>query len=73
MPLFASYDVESGRYQLEFSSALPFPTGDEQQDARMMNECIEGYVNPRPEQYMWILRLLKTRPDGGKNPYRVDS
>ncbi|GAL05780.1 lipid A biosynthesis (KDO) 2-(lauroyl)-lipid IVA acyltransferase [Photobacterium aphoticum] len=34
-----------------------------------MNQCIEQYVTERPEQYMWILRLLKTRPNGEDNPY----
>lgn len=69
VPLFAMYNAETGKYQLDFYPALPFPTGDEHQDARMMNECIEKYVNKHPEQYMWILRLLKTRPDTDINPY----
>ncbi len=71
VPLFAMFDPQTGRYELDFYAALPFPTGDECQDARMMNECIEQYVSQKPEQYMWILRLLKTRPDNEKNPYRI--
>ena len=71
VPLFAMYNSSTGQYQLDFYPALPFPTGDEQQDARMMNQCIEEYVGDKPEQYMWILRLLKTRPNDGKNPYRT--
>ncbi|WGY48422.1 lauroyl-Kdo(2)-lipid IV(A) myristoyltransferase [Vibrio sp. ABG19] len=69
VPLFAMYNSTSGEYELDFYPELPFPTGDEHQDARMMNECIENYVTQRPEQYMWILRLLKTRPDSDLNPY----
>jgi lauroyl-KDO2-lipid IV(A) myristoyltransferase len=34
-----------------------------------MNQCIEDYVSKNPEQYMWILRLLKTRPESNLNPY----
>ncbi|XNM60600.1 hypothetical protein ACLK1T_25155 [Escherichia coli] len=26
-----------------------------------MNEEVEIFVGPRPEQYTWILKLLKTR------------
>ncbi|NAX40225.1 lauroyl-Kdo(2)-lipid IV(A) myristoyltransferase, partial [Vibrio sp. V26_P1S5P106] len=63
VPLFTIFNTETGRYELDFYPALPFPTGDDRQDARMMNQCIEAYVTQRPEQYMWILRLLKTRPD----------
>ncbi len=69
VPLFAMFDAKTAQYQLNFYPALPFPTGDKYKDARMMNECIEVYVSKRPEQYMWILRLLKTRPDTEINPY----
>lgn len=69
VPLFAMFNTQTGCYELDFYPQLPFPTGDEQQDARMMNECIEAYVTQHPEQYMWILRLLKTRPDSDVNPY----
>ncbi len=70
VPLFAQYDSNTGRYTLDFYPALPFPTESEEQDARMMNQCIEDYVSEKPEQYMWILRLLKTRPDTNVNPYK---
>ncbi|PSV12478.1 lauroyl-Kdo(2)-lipid IV(A) myristoyltransferase [Photobacterium leiognathi] len=69
VPLFAMYNSETGNYELDFYPALPFPSETEEQDARMMNECIEQYVSERPEQYMWILRLLKTRPNNEKQPY----
>nr|WP_318512031.1 lauroyl-Kdo(2)-lipid IV(A) myristoyltransferase [Photobacterium leiognathi] len=69
VPLFAMYNSKTGKYELDFYPALPFPSETEEQDARMMNECIEQYVSERPEQYMWILRLLKTRPNNEKQPY----
>lgn len=43
-------------------------TGDEHEDARAMNIVVEEFVTPKPEQYMWILKLLKTRRDGN-DPY----
>lgn len=70
VPLFSMYNPESGRYQLDIYPALPFPTESEHQDARMMNQCIEEYVGENPDQYMWILRLLKTRPNTDRNPYK---
>jgi len=70
VPLFSTFDAKTGQYQLDFYPALPFPTDNEHQDARMMNQCIEEYVSKKPEQYMWILRLLKTRPDTDRNPYK---
>lgn len=70
VPVFSMYNLDSGQYELDILPALsPFPNDSEEQDARMMNICIENYVNEHPEQYMWILRLLKTRPNDGENPY----
>ncbi|EHD21833.1 MULTISPECIES: lauroyl-Kdo(2)-lipid IV(A) myristoyltransferase [Brenneria] len=40
--------------------------------ARRMNEEIEIFVGPHPEQYTWILKLLKTRKPGEIEPYRRD-
>ncbi len=71
VPIFSMFNCHTGKYELDISPALPFPTEDEYQDARIMNECIEQYVSKHPEQYMWILRLLKSRPDTEVNPYRV--
>ncbi|MGF1699876.1 lauroyl-Kdo(2)-lipid IV(A) myristoyltransferase [Photobacterium makurazakiensis] len=71
VPLYAIYNSETGNYEIDIYPPLsPFPMETEEQDARMMNQCIEQYVTERPEQYMWILRLLKTRPQGGENPYQ---
>ncbi|GHA43916.1 lauroyl-Kdo(2)-lipid IV(A) myristoyltransferase [Photobacterium aphoticum] len=71
VPLYAIYSSETGQYEIEISAPLsPFPLDTEEQDARQMNQCIEQYVTERPEQYMWILRLLKTRPNGEDSPYK---
>lgn len=70
VPLFAMFNSKTGQFELDIYPALPFPTENEHNDARMMNECIEHYVTQNPEQYMWILRLLKTRPNDEKNPYK---
>ena len=38
--------------------------------ARRMNEEVEIFVGPHPEQYTWILKLLKTRKPGDIKPYK---
>jgi lauroyl-KDO2-lipid IV(A) myristoyltransferase len=35
-----------------------------------MNEEVELLVGPHAEQYTWILKLLKTRKPGEKEPYK---
>ncbi len=42
---------------------------DDHQLARQMNAEVEVFVRPHPEQYTWILKLLKTRKEGDIEPY----
>ena len=42
---------------------------DDRYIARRMNEELEALVSPTPEQYTWILKLLKTRKEGEIEPY----
>ncbi len=40
------------------------PSGDEKADAERINQFIEERVRACPEQYMWVHRRFKTRPEG---------
>lgn len=46
-----------------------FPSGDETEDARIINATIEKIVQEYPEQYMWLHRRFKTRPEGEPEIY----
>lgn len=63
IPMFATYNAEKGKYVMEILPPIHFD-GTEQQSARAMNEVVEYFVEKDPKQYVWILRLLKTRRDG---------
>lgn len=63
IPMFATYQAKKGVYQMEILPPLEF-SGTPEQSAREMNIVIEYFVTKSPEQYVWILRLLKTRRDG---------
>lgn len=39
-------------------------TGDEEQDTAAMNRAIEAMVRKAPEQYLWVHKRFKTRPEG---------
>jgi Kdo2-lipid IVA lauroyltransferase/acyltransferase len=41
-----------------------FPTQDVEADTRRMNEYIERRVLEMPEQYLWMHKRFKTRPEG---------
>lgn len=46
-----------------------FPTGDDVADAEIVNRKIEEFILEQPDQYMWIHRRFKTRPEGEQKPY----
>lgn len=61
---------EKTGYRLCIEPALEdFPSGDAQQDAQRINDIFSDWVRRAPEQYNWIHRRFKTRPDEGPPPY----
>ncbi len=46
-----------------------FPSGDDEADARRMNDFIEQRVLEMPEQYWWLHKRFKTRPPGETRLY----
>ena len=46
-----------------------FPLGDDEADARRVNEVVENQIRVAPEQYLWVHRRFKTQPEGGPNLY----
>jgi len=41
-----------------------FPTTDAEADTARMNRFIEGEILKQPEQYLWVHKRFKTRPEG---------
>ncbi len=57
-------------YVLTFYAAWEnYPTGDDIADTRRVNEFIEQRVREMPEQYFWLHKRFKTRPEGEKKFY----
>lgn len=51
-------------YALKFVRPDNYPSGDEKTDAITYNQALEAVVREHPEQYLWLHRRFKTRPDG---------
>ncbi|MGO4156957.1 lipid A biosynthesis lauroyl acyltransferase [Cupriavidus sp. YAF13] len=52
-------------YKLKIFDALAgYPSGDEKVDALRMNAFLEQQVRAMPEQYYWVHRRFKHRPEG---------
>jgi KDO2-lipid IV(A) lauroyltransferase len=57
-------------YVLTFYPAWDnYPSGDDLADARRMNAFIEDRVREMPEQYFWLHKRFKTRPEGEAKLY----
>lgn len=71
IPCMSFYNADRARYETHLLPPLePFPTGDAQADAQAQNAALETLIRRFPEQYLWTLKLFKTRPDGAPSPYK---
>ena len=69
VPGFTIWDPALGKYRLRFDPALALVrTGDLEADiaanTQMFTKVIEDYVRKYPEQWLWVHRRWKTRPEG---------
>lgn len=70
VPCITRFLPGSAGYVLTFYPAWEnYPTGDDINDTRRMNEFIEQRVLEMPEQYFWLHKRFKTRPPGEKKLY----
>ncbi|HNQ05496.1 MAG TPA: lipid A biosynthesis acyltransferase [Thiobacillaceae bacterium] len=68
VPAVARQDADG--YVLRFYPAWQdYPTGDLEADVRRMNAFIEERAREMPEQYLWVHKRFKTRPEGEPGIY----
>jgi len=70
VPFFPTRVNNGSRYRLEVLPALEnFPSGDDTADAARLSEVLEVLIRKAPEQYYWVHRRFKGRPDGYPDLY----
>jgi len=70
IPMFLKRLPDSEGYELVFYEALvDFPSNDITLDTTRTNEQIERMVMECDDQYMWLHRRFKTRPEGQPSVY----
>lgn len=71
IPLFPVYDEKKHILTIEIRPPMDacIASADNKMIARQMNKTVEILVGPHPEQYIWILKLLKTRKSNEADPY----
>ena len=67
---FWFYRDEHNRYQITIEQPWEnWPSADPMADTRIYMEKLEAVVREHPEQYLWVHRRFKTRPQGSPNIY----
>jgi KDO2-lipid IV(A) lauroyltransferase len=68
IPGFAAWNHESKRYVLHFYPEVAL-AGNEQEDTQRIHAVLEKIIRRYPDQWMWIHRRWKTRPEGETSIY----
>lgn len=72
IPFFPTRRNDASGYDLTILPALDnFPSGDDIRDATRINQVLAEHVKQAPDQYLWLHRRFKTRPDNEPDFYRT--
>ncbi len=74
IPGFLIWEEKLGRHRLRFDPPVELvetgdPAHDVVENTRAFNRILEGYIRKHPDQWLWIHRRWKTRPEGEKSLY----
>lgn len=70
IPVITRLLPDGSGYEVEFYPPWEnYPTGDLYADTRRVNAFIEDRVREMPEQYFWLHKRFKTRPEGESSLY----
>ena len=69
-PVMAFFDTETDKYKVIVSKPLEnYPSKDQDENTRIMNQGFEELIKKYPSQYMWLMKLFKTQKDTDEKRY----
>ena len=68
-PALGQLDLADGCYRLLMLPPIDIPATAEPTTARVINQTLENLIRDDPPQYMWSLKLFKTRPNEARELY----
>lgn len=68
-PVMGQLDMTDGSYRLLLLPPADVPVGADQSAACAINQTLETLIRDDPAQYMWSLKLFKTRPGRARELY----
>ncbi|WP_239480666.1 lauroyl-Kdo(2)-lipid IV(A) myristoyltransferase [Parashewanella hymeniacidonis] len=70
IPINLTYCKLTNKFNVNLQTPLHFePLITKEEEATALNKTVEDLIKLSPEQYMWFLRIFKTRPNGIKGFY----
>lgn len=70
VPLYVASNRETHRFDVTLEEPLDCTKGCSKGDESLfLNKLVEDMIAKDISQYMWMLRIFKTRPEGEKSPY----
>ncbi|QYJ84710.1 lauroyl-Kdo(2)-lipid IV(A) myristoyltransferase [Shewanella mesophila] len=70
MPVKIGYDQKRRKYKLTVMPPIaPEQMQGKENEALALNRAVEQVISAYPEQYMWFLKVLRTRPPGEASIY----
>jgi KDO2-lipid IV(A) lauroyltransferase len=69
VPVHSYWDPSLGKYVLHYEPALVLPKSDDEEadivaHTALFNQVLEGFIRRFPDQWFWVHRRWKNRPEG---------
>lgn len=64
VPISGYRKADHKSFVIVIEPAMNIPSGDDIADSTVINQWLERRISEHPEQYLWLHRRFKTRPEG---------